>query len=142
MALHVNHPDELTAETRAAIRALARAGWTLVSQTVLLAGVNDDAGILAALFRSLTGLGVKPYYLHHPDRTAGTRHFRVPLATGRALTERLRATLSGLAQPTYVLDIPGGHGKVWATDAFVRPAPDGEGWIVRDIHGETHDYPE
>lgn len=142
MALHVNHPDELTPETRTAIRSWRRAGWTLVSQTVLLAGINDDAGILAALFRALTGLGVKPYYLHHPDRAASTSHFRVPLTAGRALTERLRATLSGLAQPAYVLDIPGGHGKVWATDAFVRPAPDGEGWIVRDAHGGTHDYPE
>jgi lysine 2,3-aminomutase len=141
MALHVNHPDELTPETRAAIRALSRAGFCLVSQTVLLAGINDDAEVLTALFRALLGLGVKPYYLHHLDHAAGTAHFRVPLAVGRALAETLRGTLSGLAQPTYVLDIPGGFGKVWATAAFVTPAPGGTGWTARDASGVAHDYP-
>ncbi len=141
LALHVNHPDELTAETRAAIRALHRAGFALVSQTVLLAGVNDDAPTLAELFRTLTGLGVKPYYLHHLDRTVGTAHFRVPLDAGRALAEALRGSLSGLAQPTYVLDIPGGFGKVWATAAFVEPDADGAGWTARDANGGAHAYP-
>ncbi len=140
IALHVNHADELTAETRAAIKALHGAGAFLVSQTVLLAGVNDDAETLRTLFRALVRLGVKPYYLHHPDRAAGTEHFRVPLAKGRALAETLRGTLSGLAQPTYVLDIPGGHGKVWATDAYVTAAPDGS-WTARAIDGSRHAYP-
>lgn len=140
IALHVNHADELTAEAKAAIRALHGAGAFLVAQTVLLAGVNDDAGTLSDLFRALVRLGVKPYYLHHPDRAAGTEHFRVPLARGRALVETLRGTLSGLAQPTYVLDIPGGHGKVWATDAYVTPAADGS-WTARAIDGSRHSYP-
>jgi lysine 2,3-aminomutase len=140
IALHVNHADELTAEAKAAIRALHGAGAFLVSQTVLLAGVNDDAATLATLFRALVRQGVKPYYLHHPDRAAGTEHFRVPLARGRALVETLRGTLSGLAQPTYVLDIPGGHGKVWATDAYVTPAADGS-WTARAIDGSRHPYP-
>lgn len=139
IALHVNHADELTAETRAAIRALQGRGAFLVSQTVLLKGVNDDADTLAALFRALVGLGVKPYYLHHPDRAAGTEHFRVPLARGRAIAEALRATLSGLAQPAYILDIPGGHGKVWATDAFVTPTANG--WVARATDGSLHPYP-
>lgn len=139
IALHVNHADELTPETRAAIRALQAKGIFLVSQTVLLKGVNDDAETLAALFRALVGLGVKPYYLHHPDRAAGTEHFRVPLARGRAIAESLRATLSGLAQPAYILDIPGGHGKVWATDAFVTPAANG--WVARATDGSLHPYP-
>lgn len=139
VALHVNHADELAAETRAAIRALQARGAFLVSQTVLLKGVNDDAETLAALFRALVGLGVKPYYLHHPDRAAGTEHFRVPLAKGRAIAERLRATLSGLAQPAYILDIPGGHGKVWATDAFVTPTA--TGWVARATDGSLHPYP-
>lgn len=140
IALHVNHADELTPETQAAIRALHAAGAFLVSQTVLLAGVNDAADTLATLFRALVRLGVKPYYLHHPDRAAGTEHFRVPLARGRALVETLRGTLSGLAQPTYVLDIPGGHGKVWATDAYVTADDDG-GWTARAIDGSRHPYP-
>lgn len=140
IAIHANHADELTPETRKAIRALQAAGCFLVAQTVLLAGVNDDAGTLSDLFRALVRLGVKPYYLHHPDRAAGTEHFRVPLARGRALVETLRGTLSGLAQPTYVLDIPGGHGKVWATDAYVTPAADGS-WTARAIDGSRHPYP-
>ncbi len=139
VALHVNHADELTPETRAAIRAFQAKGAFLVSQTVLLKGVNDDADTLAALFRALVGAGVKPYYLHHPDRAAGTEHYRVPLAKGRAIAEALRATLSGIAQPTYVLDIPGGHGKVWATDAFVTPSANG--WIARATDGSHHAYP-
>ena len=142
VAIHVNHPDELTAEARTAIRALQKAGCFLVSQTVLLKGINDDAAILAALFRALVATGVKPYYLHHLDRTAGTGHFRVPLKAGRTLVERLRAILSGLAQPTYVLDIPGGHGKVLACDTFVAPTANGDGWTVRDPGGSSHDYPD
>ncbi|WP_337997180.1 KamA family radical SAM protein [Oleispirillum naphthae] len=140
VAVHVNHADELTAETRAALAALRGAGCFLVSQTVLLAGVNDSVETLSALFRALVALGVKPYYLHHPDRAAGTEHFRVPLARGREIMESLRGGLSGLALPAYILDIPGGHGKVWATDAFVAPAADG-GWNVRAPDGSLHPYP-
>ncbi|MBN2751662.1 MAG: lysine 2,3-aminomutase, partial [Rhodospirillaceae bacterium] len=103
--------------------------------------VNDDAATLSALFRALVSIGVKPYYLHHPDRAAGTTHFRVPLSTGRALAETLRATLSGLAQPTYILDIPGGYGKVWASDSFITPAPHGDGWTLRAPDGSCHNYP-
>jgi len=140
VAIHVNHADELTAETRDALRPLRGAGTFLVSQTVLLAGVNDDAETLSALFRALVALGVKPYYLHHPDRAAGTEHFRVSLSKGRQIAETLRGTLSGLAQPAYILDIPGGHGKVWATDAFVTQAEDG-GWTLRAPDGSRHAYP-
>lgn len=140
VAVHINHADELTAETRAALTALRAAGVFLVSQTVLLAGVNDDTETLATLFRALVAIGIKPYYLHHPDRAAGTEHFRVPLAHGRAIMESLRGSLSGLALPAYILDIPGGHGKVWATDAFVAPSADG-GWNVRAPDGSVRAYP-
>ena len=99
--------------TRAALARLADAGIPLIGQTVLLAGVNDDVETLdAADARASVAARVKPYYLHHPDLVRGTGHFRVSIARGQALMRALRGRLSGLAQPTYVLDVPGGHGKV------------------------------
>jgi len=112
LAVHVNHPRELSVAATAALGRLADAGLPLLSQTVLLKGVNDDAATLEALFRALIRHRVRPYYLHHPDRARGTAHFRPSLAEGRALMRALRGRLSGIAQPTYVLDIPGGAGKV------------------------------
>lgn len=112
LAVHVNHARELTPAARAALARLADAGLPLVSQTVLLKGVNDSVEALDALFRALLRQRVKPYYLHHPDLVPGTAHFRPTIDEGRALMRDLRARLSGIAQPTYVLDIPGGAGKV------------------------------
>lgn len=112
LAVHVNHARELAPEVVAALNRLRRAGVSLVSQTVLLRGVNDDVDTLEALFRACLRVGVKPYYLHHPDRAEGTSHFRLSLDEGRALVTALHARLSGLARPTYVLDRPGGLGKV------------------------------
>lgn len=112
VALHANHPRELAPAARTAIGRLVDAGIVLVSQTVLLRGVNDDPGVLDALFRAFVGLRVKPYYLHHPDAAPGTSHFRLSIAEGQAIVRALRGRLSGLAQPTYVLDIPGGVAKV------------------------------
>ena len=112
VALHANHPRELTDAARAACARLVDAGVPLLSQTVLLKGVNDDAETLAALMRAFVEARVKPYYLHHLDAAPGTGHFRVSIAEGQRLMRSLRGRLSGLAQPTYVLDIPGGHGKV------------------------------
>ena len=111
VAVHCNHPDELTAEVKGALSRLADAGIPLVSQSVLLRGVNDDAAVLEALFRGLVRARVKPYYLHHGDLAPGTAHFRTGLDEGRELVKQLRGRVSGLCQPTYVLDIPGGHGK-------------------------------
>ncbi len=141
VALHINHPDELTPQSKAAIRALQSGGMLCVSQSVLLAGVNDDADILRKLFRSLLAMGVKPYYLHQLDRAKGTGHFRVPLATGRTLMRELRATLSGMAQPAYILDIPGGHGKVTAAEAYVCENQHQDGWVVSAPDGTQHSYP-
>ena len=83
-----------------------------MSQTRLLRGVNDDAAVLEALFRGLVAMRVKPYYLHHPDLAPGTGHFRLGIEAGQRLVGALRGRVSGLCQPTYVLDIPGGWGKV------------------------------
>jgi lysine 2,3-aminomutase len=111
-AVHVNHARELTPAALAACAKLVDAGIPLVSQTVLLKGVNDDADTLDTLFRALVKNRIKPYYLHHGDLAPGTSHFRTTLDDGRALMRALRGRLSGLAQPTYVLDIPGGAGKI------------------------------
>ncbi|MDK9696012.1 MAG: lysine-2,3-aminomutase-like protein [Siculibacillus sp.] len=112
MVIHTDHPRELTDAAAAAIGRLVDGGVPVLSQTTLLAGVNDDAQVLEALLRRLVRLRVKPYYLHHLDRAEGTARFRVPLARGRELVAGLRGGLTGIAQPTYVLDVPGGHGKV------------------------------
>jgi lysine 2,3-aminomutase len=140
VAIHVNHPREITAAFRAACRRLARAGISLLAQTVLLKGVNDDAAVLEMLLRALVAAGVKPYYLHHPDLARGTSHFRLSLAEGRALVSALRGRISGLCQPIYVLDIPGGAGKATVAPSAARPTA-GEAWEVTDYAGGRHFYP-
>jgi len=135
VALHANHPEELTPAARAACARLIDAGLPMVSQTVLLRGVNDDPAVLGALMRAFVETRIKPYYLHHGDLAPGTSHLRTTLADGRSLMAALRGDLSGLCQPTYVLDIPGGHGK-----APVGPNYLGEGWVA-DPGGGRHAYP-
>jgi lysine 2,3-aminomutase len=140
LAVHANHPRELTAVARAAIARLADAGIALISQTVLLKGINDDADVLAELMRAFVELRIRPYYLHHPDLAPGTSHFRVPIAEGQALVAGLRGRISGLAQPTYILDIPGGHGKAVIEAASIRATGDGC-YSIRDFRGQEHAYP-
>jgi lysine 2,3-aminomutase len=139
VAVHANHARELAGPAGAALARLADAGIPLLSQTVLLRGVNDDAATLAALFRALVECRVKPYYLHHPDLAPGTAHFRLPVEEGQALMRALRGRLSGLALPTYVLDIPGGAGKVPLTPGYLEA--DGDRLAVRDHCGGLHAYP-
>lgn len=112
LAAHVNHPHELSPEAAAALGRLRRAGIPLLSQSVLLRGVNDDPAVLAALYRRLLRLGVHPYYLHHSDQVPGSDPFRVPVAEGRRIVAALRAQMPELAVLHYVLDTPGGGGKV------------------------------
>ncbi|MBN9315381.1 MAG: lysine-2,3-aminomutase-like protein [Devosia sp.] len=139
VALHANHPRELTEAARAAAGRLVDAGIVMLSQSVLLRGVNDDVEVLAALFRGFVEARVKPYYLHHPDLAPGTAHFRVSIAEGQALVKALRGRVSGLCQPTYVLDIPGGYGKAPLAAANVRDE-DGA-CMVTDWRGREHVYP-
>ncbi|WFS00547.1 lysine-2,3-aminomutase-like protein [Rhizobium tumorigenes] len=140
VALHANHPRELTADARAACARLVDAGIVMVSQSVLLKGVNDDPQVLAALMRAFVETRVKPYYLHHPDLAPGTSHFRLTIAEGQRLVADLRGRLSGLCQPTYILDIPGGYGKAAIGEHAIRNV--GEGcYSVADFRGEWHDYP-
>ncbi len=112
VCLHVNHPKELTEEMYRAVRALVKAGCTVVSQTVLLKGVNDSHSVLAALFTDLLSMGIKPYYLFQCDPAPGTAHFRVDVEEGKRIMEALWGRVSGLAYPHYAMDLPGGGGKV------------------------------
>ncbi len=134
VALHANHPRELTPAVRAACARIADAGIPMLSQSVLLRGVNDDAATLEALMRAFVECRVKPYYLHHADLAPGTSHFRTTIEDGQALMRALRGRVSGLAQPTYVLDIPGGHGKVPVGPGYVDMCGDA-GAMVEDING-------
>lgn len=138
LALHANHPRELTEAARSACARLIDAGIAMVSQTVLLRGVNDDPEILAQLMKAFVENRIKPYYLHHPDLAPGTSHFRLNIAEGQEIVSSLRGRISGLCQPTYVLDIPGGHGKAVITEGAAREQADG--YVVRDFHGKEHPY--
>ena len=133
IVLHANHARELTEAARAALARLRRAGVPLLGQSVLLRGVNDTAAALEALFRAMLAAGVKPYYLHQLDPAPGTSRFHVPIEEGRRLLAQLRGRVTGLAWPTYVLDIPGGHGKVPLGPDYV------EGNRVRDPWGICHE---
>ncbi|MDQ2083337.1 lysine-2,3-aminomutase-like protein [Xanthobacteraceae bacterium Astr-EGSB] len=142
VVLHANHPRELTAAARSACARLVDAGLPMLSQSVLLKGVNDDAGVLAALMRAFVEARVKPYYLHQGDLAPGTSHLRTTIAEGQALMRQLRGRLSGIAQPTYVLDIPGGAGKVpVGPDYLDATAGEAAAWDVEDIVGRRHRYP-
>jgi lysine 2,3-aminomutase len=143
VVLHANHARELTPAARSACARLIDAGIPMLSQSVLLRGVNDDAATLGALMRTLVECRIKPYYLHHGDLAPGTAHWRTSLDAGQALMRALRGRLSGLCQPTYVLDIPGGYGKspvgpnylhVTGTNGTAR-------YAVEDFNGRRHCYP-
>ncbi len=138
VAIHANHPRELSDGARAAMGRLRKAGAILVSQSVLLKGVNDDPDVLAALMEGFVTLGVKPYYLHHADFAPGTSHFRTTIAEGQALMKALHARVSGLAMPTYVLDIPGGVSKAPLTPGYLREGVDGV--QVLSAGGDWIDY--
>ncbi|EHS54022.1 lysine-2,3-aminomutase-related protein [Rhizobium sp. PDO1-076] len=141
VALHANHPREMTPEVRAACARMIDAGLTMVSQSVLLKGINNDADTLAELMRAFVETRIKPYYLHHPDMAPGTSHFRLPISEGQAIMRELRSKVSGLCIPHYILDLPGGFGKVSVGEnALSETAP--ERYTIVDRHGDEHTYPE
>lgn len=112
VSVHCNHASELTDKTRAALAALSAAGMPLLSQTVLLKGINDNPETLEKLFRALVECKVKPYYLHHCDMAPGTSHFRTTIEEGQEIMRALRGRVSGICLPEYMFDIPDGFGKV------------------------------
>jgi lysine 2,3-aminomutase len=136
VVLHANHPRELTAKVRAACARLIDAGIPMLAQSVLLRGVNDDAETLGALLRALVECRIKPYYLHHADLAPGTAHLRTTIAEGQALMRALHGRTSGLCQPTYVLDIPGGHGKSPIGPNYLSA----DGAVIEDYCGRLHAY--
>src|SRR5882762_3176436 len=156
VALHANHARELTGDVRAACARLIDAGIPMVSQSVLLCGVNDHAAVLEDLMRAFVECRIKPYYLHHGDLAPGTAHLRTTLAQGQELMRALRGRVSGLCQPEYVLDIPGGHGKAPVGPSYLLPQSSVGGeydaqqgreaqretrYRVTDYCGDVHLYP-
>lgn len=140
MVLHVNHVQEIDQGVVNALQKLTNSSVHLLSQTVLLKGVNDDVHVLEDLLRCLVKNNIKPYYLHHLDKAKGTSHFRVSIQSGMDLMRSLRGRLSGLCLPTYVLDIPGGYGKMPVNHTYFTLC-DG-GWMIEDYQGRTHFYEE
>ena len=137
VVLHANHPRERSERARAAFARFIDAGIPVLSQSVLLRGVNDDVETLGALLRALVECRIKPYYLHHADLAPGTAHLRTTIAEGQSLIRALHGRYSGLCQPAYVLDIPGGYGK----------SPIGPNYLsadcstIEDFNGQRHAYP-
>jgi lysine 2,3-aminomutase len=140
VVIHANHPRELTPVAKEAVTRLVRAGIPVLSQTVLLHGINDEPAVLESLFRCLVAMRVKPYYLHHADLARGTGHFRTGIASGQRLVRSLRGRVSGLCQPTYVLDIPGGYGKVPIGPCSVHQDSASGEWVIEDSSGALHAY--
>jgi lysine 2,3-aminomutase len=140
VVLHANHTRELTEAARQACARLIDAGIPMLSQSVLLSGVNDDPQTLGALMRALVECRIKPYYLHHGDLAPGTSHLRTSIPHGQDLMRALRGRLSGLCQPAYVLDIPGGHGKSPIGPVYLSTDETGR-TRIEDFNGVLHRYP-
>jgi lysine 2,3-aminomutase len=136
---HFNHPREITPESAEACARLADAGIPLGNQTVLLRGVNDSADVLKELFRKLLRIRVRPYYLHQMDLARGTDHFRTSVETGLDIMARLRGELSGIGIPAYVIDLPGGKGKVPILPDYLKAM--GDQVLLRSPCGELVPYP-
>jgi lysine 2,3-aminomutase len=141
VVLHANHPRELTQDARAACARLIDAGIPMLSQSVLLRGVNDDIETLGTLMRAFVACRIKPYYLHHADLAPGTSHLRTTIAQGQDLMRGLRGRFSGLCQPTYVLDIPDGHGKTPIGPSYVSAGETATAILIEDHTGRQHPYP-
>jgi len=136
--VHCNHASELTPQARKACALLVDHGFPLLSQSVLLRGVNDDPVVLSELMRTFVECRIKPHYLHHGDLARGTGHFRLSLTKAQHILKQLQGHLSGLCQPHYMLDIPKGHGKIPVGPCYAEQK--GEGWVVEDYKNKKHIY--
>jgi lysine 2,3-aminomutase len=142
MNLHFNHPDELTPEVKEACGRLADAGVPLGAQTVLLKGVNDDPEIMKRLMHQLLLARVKPYYLYQADLTKGTNHFRTTVETGLKIIQALQGHTSGMAVPHFVIDAPGGGGKIPLLPSDYLLNLDEEGAVLKNYENKTYHYPQ
>ena len=143
-AVHINHPRELAGQTGERLAACVEAGMPVHVQTVLLRGVNDDAALLADLFRSCLDLGLSPYYLFQLDLAPGTAHFRLPLKQGLALYAELGKLISGLGLPAYAVDLPGGGGKIRLYENIIageKMTAAGAVYLLKDGSGNLWEYP-
>ena len=138
--IQFNHPAELTPDAIAACRRLADAGIPLGSQSVLLKGVNDDAETMMHLMRTLLKNRIRPYYLHHADPVAGTRHFRTRIETGLHIMRELRGRISGMGVPQYMIDLPGGGGKIPLLPEYIKQVREGK-LLVKNYEGVVFEYP-
>jgi lysine 2,3-aminomutase len=143
VVLHANQAREMSSDARAACARFIDAGIPMLCQSVLLRGVNDNAETLGALMRALVECRIKPYYLHHGDLAPGTGHWRTTIDEGRALMRVLHGRYSGLCQPSYVLDIPGGHGKSPIGPCYLTQtgANGSARYEIEDYRGRRHTYP-
>lgn len=138
--IHFNHPDEITDEAALACAALADAGIPLGCQTVLLKGVNDNPSVMRTLMEKLLTIRVRPYYIHHPDVIRGASHFRVTIKEGLAIMKALHGHASGMCVPQYMIDLPGGGGKVPLLPEYIKDFSD-KNLRVENYKGEIFNYP-
>jgi lysine 2,3-aminomutase len=139
MSIHFLHPDECTPESKQACERLADAGIPLGSQTVLLKGVNDNVETMKQLMHRMLLMRVKPYYLYQCDPISGSAHFRTPVSKGLEIIEGLRGHTTGYAVPTFVIDAPGGGGKIPLQPNYVL-GRDGDWLLLRNFEGEEYRY--
>ncbi len=138
---HFNHPWEITEESKKACEMLVNSGVPVGCQTVLLKGVNDDPEVMRELMKKLLAIRVRPYYIYQADLTKGANHFRTPIDVGLEIMDNLRGHISGLAVPQFVIDAPGGGGKIPLLPEYVL-ARDKEKIILRNFKNEVYEYPD
>ena len=141
MSIHFTHPNELTKETTEACNRLADAGIPLGSQTVLLKGINDDINVMKPLMQGLLKVRVKPYYIYQCDPVSGSSHFRTPVQKGIDIIEGLRGHTTGYANPQFVVDAPGGGGKIPLLPDYIA-GRDGDDLLLRNFEGGIYRYPD
>jgi lysine 2,3-aminomutase len=141
LSIHFTHPEEITAECVKTCNLLADAGFPLGSQTVLLKGINNNAAVLSDLFKKLMAIRVKPYYLYHCDPVQGSKHFRTSINEGLKIMEQIRGFISGYAVPTYVIDAPGGGGKIPMLPDYYQYRDDNFVYL-KNYEGKQFKYPD
>ncbi|MCA9405132.1 MAG: KamA family radical SAM protein [Candidatus Omnitrophica bacterium] len=139
MSIHFNHPSEITDRVKAACNLIADSGIPMGSQTVLLKDVNDDPAVMKSLMHELLKIRVRPYYIYQCDPIVGSKHFRTPVSTGLRIMEQLRGHTTGYAVPTYVIDGPGGGGKIPISPEYIVERKK-DRYVLRNYSGETFEY--